>query len=446
MFSPTEYRDVPPTDLLSYVFEHRTPDESASIYLDAADASNALSYSHCRSLVRRLIAGLKHLGVGRGDSVAVHAYNSIYYAPLFLAIVGIGGVYVGSNPAYTESELVHLFTIAEVKFIFTESELLDRILSASCERNISRSNIVLFDTASASKPRPPPDIENSANSASDITPWRSLLDHGEQDWVSFTSESDSRSTPAALLQTSGTTGLPKAASLSHYAFVAQSVMIQDRNPKPYTVRRLLHLPSFHAFALPLAIVAPLLERIPTYVMRRYDPRLFFDSVQKYEITESHMVNPIALATLAAPPEDRRKLGSLRQVWIAGAPLGEDLQYRLAQALHPEARVVQVLGMTECGWITTFHYPEKDLSGSCGRLMPNVEAKIVDLDGQEITHDDQKGEIWFRSVSRMSGYKGNETATKDMLVESGWIKSGDIGYVKDGKWWVVDRAKVGRTPH
>ena len=442
MFLPTEYRDIPETDLCSYVFEHDPPDPSTPIYIDTADPSNTLSYSQCLSLVRRLVAGLRLLGVKPGDSVAIHAYNSIFYSSLFLSIIGVGATYVGSNPAYTESELTHLFAISDVKFVFTESDLLERVLPASRSQGIHESHVIRFDTGcSSSATCLRPSESSNQLPPRDLPLWHTLLSGGEQDWHRFSSGAISKATVAALLQTSGTTGLPKAASLSHYSFVAQAIMIQDRNPKPYSVRRLLYLPFFHAFAGPLSNIAPLRECIPTYVMRRYDQQLFLDSVQKHEITESHVVNPIALAVLTLPGEQQAKLASLRLVWTAGAPLGSDLQSRLAQALHQEARVVQVLGMTECGWATTFHYPEKDLSGSCGRLMPNVEAMLRDFDGKEIAAEDERGEVLFRSVSRMTGYRGNETATSEMLVEDGWLRTGDVGFVREGKWWIVDRAKV-----
>ena len=444
MFFPTEYRDIPGTDLLSYVFEHAPPEPSAPIYIDAAHPTNTLSYLQCLSLVRRLVAGLKLLGVKPGDSVAVHAYNSIFYAPLILSIIGVGAVYVGSNPAYTESELAHLFSISDVKFIFSESDLLERVLPASRTYNIHESHIVRFDTNSSSSAAClKPIVSSDQLLPRNLSSWHTLLNGGEQDWRRFSSETISKATVAALLQTSGTTGLPKAASMSNYAFVAQSIIIQDRNPKPYSVRRLLYLPFFHAFAGPLSNIAPLRERIPTYVMRRYDQELFLDSVRRHDITESHMVNPIALALLTLPREQQARLVSLRLVWTAGAPLGSDLQSRLARVLHHKARVVQVLGMTEFGWATTFHHPERDLSGSCGRLMPNVEAMLKDFNGKEISAEDEKGEVWFRSVSRMIGYRGNEAATRETLSEDGWLRTGDIGFVKEGKWWIIDRAKVSK---
>ncbi|KUI57336.1 4-coumarate--CoA ligase-like 1 [Cytospora mali] len=140
-------------------------------------------------------------------------------------------------------------------------------------------------------------------------------------------------TPAALASTSGTTGLPKVAVMSHYHYVAQSMQLYDSNDKSY------------------------------------------------------------------------------EVW----------------------------GLTEMGWITAFHYPEKDESGSVGRLLPGNEARIMNQHGEEEIEPRVQGEILVRGPSVMREYLDNPEATNSMLV-NGWLHTGDIGYQLAGKWYIVDRAK------
>ena len=112
-------------------------------------------------------------------------------------------------------------------------------------------------------------------------------------------------------------------------------------------------------------------------MRRFDLNRYLLFIQQYQITETPMV-PQMLRTIVEQPYQliRDMLKSLRLVWSAGAPLSEISQESFYRLLHPTARVTQVWGMTEAGWISTFLWPEKDHTGSVGRLLPGIEAKYI----------------------------------------------------------------------
>lgn len=114
--------------------------------------------------------------------------------------------------------------------------------------------------------------------------------------------------------------------------------------------------------------------IPTYVMRRYDETVFLDSIAKYQVTETGLVPPVIIRLLSLPEEKRSALRTLQTVWCGGAPLDKVTQQTAVQMLASGARISQVWGMTECGWITTFAYPESDDTGSVGRPVLGSEAK------------------------------------------------------------------------
>ena len=111
-------------------------------------------------------------------------------------------------------------------------------------------------------------------------------------------------------------------------------------------------------------------------MRRYHPESYVALLDRYQITETALVNPILMNLLKLPECKQKLLSSLRLAWIAGAPLEASLQNQLSEILHEDAMLCQVWGMTEVGWITTLHYPEKDNTGSVGRLLPHVEARYA----------------------------------------------------------------------
>lgn len=310
--------------------------------------------------MRKLIGGLQARGLRPGDSVCVHAFNNVYYSLVYLAIIGAGGRFVGANPAYTKFELSHLFSISNTKIVLAEPELLEKTLPAIKESKILQSNVLIFDAHGEVKP-------------DEFESWKILLQHGERDWITFDNENQSKTTIAALMSTSGTTGLPKAATVSHHAQVAQNIIIDDSEGKPYDVIRLLCLPLFHAFAGPIAHVSPLREGRTAYIMKRFDLEHFVEYISRYKISEILVVPPIVMALLALPQSKLDSLSSLRCVLAAGAPLEGAVQLRLNEKLHPDARFTQIWGLTEIGWITGLRYPEKD-AGTVGRLLPNTEAR------------------------------------------------------------------------
>lgn len=152
------------------------------------------------------------------------------------------------------------------------------------------------------------------------------------------------------------------------------------------------------------------------------------------------------------------LQSLRAIWCGGVPLNMSLQNKFRKILHPDCNVKQVYGLTEAGWAISLRYPEKDDTGSAGRLLPSMEARyetlllllitntdlsfhrIIDADGLDVDENDIPGEILLRGPGMMNGYFKNEDATNN-TIKDGWLHTGDIGYQRDGKWYIVDRIKV-----
>ena len=130
---------------------------------------------------------------------------------------------MATDPSYTPYELTHHFKTSQTNFIIAEPDVLDPVLVAAKEFGIQRSNIWIFDNQDGDK------IPTGFSS------WRTLLDHGERDWIRFDDESISKTTIAAKLFSSGTTGLPKAAALSHYNLIAQQTLVHEVKPLPYEV-------------------------------------------------------------------------------------------------------------------------------------------------------------------------------------------------------------------
>lgn len=140
-----------------------------------------------------------------------------------MAVIGAGAVFVGSNPGYKELELTSLLEISKASLVITAPDLLPTVQAVTQKLRISDSNVLVFAEA--------------CDTPEGFRSWKELFRHGEDDWVRFDDEKSARETAACLVSTSGTTGMPKMAVLSHHAWVALNCVIDDPTPKPYHIKR-----------------------------------------------------------------------------------------------------------------------------------------------------------------------------------------------------------------
>ncbi|TVY53801.1 Acyl-CoA ligase azaF [Lachnellula cervina] len=421
---------IPTKDIPSWIFDDPKYDQDEPMYIDAKDSSRSISLNQARVIVRKLVAGFQAAGLSKGDCVCLHSFNDINYSMLFLGIIAAGGVFAGTNPAYTEFELVHHINTAKAKFFITEPEMLKNSLAAAKKCGVPQSNIWIFDVLGQTIP-------------SGFSSWTELLSHGEKDWKRFDDENTCKKTTAARLFSSGTTGLPKAAVLSHHNLISQHTLVHEIVKKPYEMKRLLALPMFHAACVPVAHTTALRSGEASVVMRRFDLDEFLSSVEKFDITTVGVVPPIAIAIIMSPISKKYSLKGIKAVSCGAAPLGKESQERLRRLLSPEATVTQVWGMTETSCIATqFYHPEDDTTGSVGRPMPCCDVKIIDDNGNDISAYDTRGEICVRGPIVFPGYFENPKANAESFDADGFFKTGDIVYCdsKTKKWYVVDRKK------
>lgn len=321
-------------------------------------------------LIRTLIAGFKAAGLKPGDPVCVHAFNQILYPILYFSVIGAGGVFVGSNPAYKNLELSHLLSITDSKFVVVEAGLLSDALSTI------RAWVPLNRTSVLRSDKEELDLDCCSC-------WSDLLQRGERDWVRINDMDKAKSTIAVLQSTSGTTGLPKVAATSHYALVAAGVAMQVSGQKSYEVNRLISLPLFHSFGASFVQIAAFRYGEPAYIMRRFDAEEFSSALDRFKVTEIAVV-PFMMASIITQRTSPLVLKSLRRIWCAGATLSLSLSKAMYELLQGDAAISQVWGLTEFGRITSSDWAEKNNDGNVGRLLPNVETRYAASCVQDIT--------------------------------------------------------------
>ncbi|GME65604.1 AMP-binding domain protein [Neofusicoccum parvum] len=415
-------------DLVSWTLAGALPNPDAPILIDALSPSNSLSFRQISSRVRQLVAGLQAQGIKPGDCVCVNCFNDVQYSVLYLGIIGCGAIFTGVNPAYTPNELSHHFDLTKPSLLIVEPPMLEKTVTAANQAGISTDKVFVLDT-------------ETENSDQTFRSWSTLLDHGEKDWVKV---EDPDTTVATYNSTSGTSGLPKAAMITHSYHVTQAASQCEETKYPRS--RLLTLPPFHAFGSPV-LPSSIRQGIPTYIMRRYAEAPFLNSIAQYAITETYIPPPVLMGLPKSALATREGLSSLRSIWTGGASVKFAQQEPLYDLLHEDACIRTVWGMTESGWITCVQDRTRRQDDSAGQLLPGFDIRIVDPAGETIDADNVSGELLARCPHPLLSYISNPAATADAFTAcKTYVRTGDIGYrLTDPATgvtsvYIVDRAK------
>jgi acyl-CoA synthetase (AMP-forming)/AMP-acid ligase II len=338
-FLAQEHFPIPTKDISSWTFDEVRHDWDEPIYIDGNNPKNSISTHQALKLTRKLAAGFKAIGAQRGDCICINSFNDIHYPIFFHGLVAAGLVFSGVNPAYTSYELAHTLKIAKVKYILTQPDMLERVIKAAEEVGLPKKNILIFNPYSEEAP-------------TGFTQWSDLLQHGERDWEHFDDLERSSNTPVARLFSSGTTGLPKAADLTHYNLIAQHTLIYDANPRDWRMARVLNLPMFHAATIPSAFTSTLRDGGKGVVFPRFEPESWFRAHERFGITDLTVVPPMAIMAINHPLKDVCSLKSVKVANVGAAPLDKHPQSRLQALLGEDVPFTQVWGMTETSCVAT----------------------------------------------------------------------------------------------
>ncbi|KAJ6144828.1 hypothetical protein N7470_008723 [Penicillium chermesinum] len=378
------------TDLLTFTFSGpNLYNQNQPIFIDAEDPSQSFTGTQFRRLVRTLIAGFKAHNVQQGDCVLVMLGNSCV--------------------ARNHSEQICL--VDPKAFDYCAQ------LFLSYEAGYAVS----------------PEVFSAKSEAHPLN-FAHLLRHGESDWFTFQDPMAAQTTPAAMFSTSGTSGLPKAAVLSHHNIISQHRSIY--NPVDYPVSRLISLPMFHLFGGLWTHIFPVRYGHPLFVLHKFEMTQFLAMVHRFQISEAYLVPAVIHSFLTSKLPVSNYLASLRYVAISGAPIDGATVAAFGNLLQPEAYAGQLWGMTECGIAFQASYNNRADPGSIGRVLDGYEVRLIDNEGNIVQSDDCPGEICVRSAGVFLEYRGR----LDGKEAQGWFRTGDIAYAKQGQYFIVGRTK------
>jgi fatty-acyl-CoA synthase len=396
----------------------RVPDNEALV---VRHQNYRATYRQLWDQVGRAARGLMARGVRKGDRVGIWAPNRYEWVVIQYATARIGAILVNINPAYKTTELEYALTQSEVSFLalargFRQSDYVDMLAQVRGRCPALQQSLVL-DNA-----------------------WDALLADGDR--IAEAALADVESTlqfdePINIQYTSGTTGFPKGATLSHHNILNNGFFIGEALKYDEWDRVCIPVPFYHCFGMVLGNLACTTHGACVVVPgSAFEPLAVLETVQEERCTSLYGVPTMFIAELEHPRFSEFELSNLRTGVMAGSPCPIEVMKKV-QSQMGMTEVTICYGMTETSPVSTQSSPadalEKRVS-TVGRVHPHVEIKIVDPATDAVVPRGTPGELCTRGYLVMLGYWRDPAATGQAIDASRWMHSGDLA-VMDGEGYI-----------
>jgi long-chain acyl-CoA synthetase len=407
------------------------------------------SYTELGEQVDRAAEGLRRLGVRAGDRVALILPNCPQHVIAFYAALRLGAVVVEHNPLYTSRELRHQFEDHQARIVIAwdkaAAAVLDFPADVEIDHVVSVNLLEAFPAVKRLALRlPVKKLRESraalSGPAPGTTPWKELLGHGR---IDSGHPRPSVHDLAAIQYTSGTTGRPKGAMLTHFNLYSNALQGEAWMQGAEYRKEIFYaiLPMFHAFGMTLYLTYGIRKQGLLVLFPKFDPELVLGAMKKSPATVYCAVPPIYERTAMAAKEKGVSLRSCKYC-ISGAMNLPDHVVELWESVSG-GLLVEGYGMTESSPVAMgnpFHPTRR--TGTIGVPFPSTLMKVVELDGPgtEVPQG-QPGELLLKGPQVFQGYWNNPEETAKALTPDGWLRTGDVVTVdEDGFTSIVDRAK------
>ncbi|MFJ9038150.1 AMP-binding protein [Streptomyces sp. NPDC102406] len=387
------------------------------------------TYAELGSAVEELALGLLASGVGKGDRVGIWAVNCPEWVLVQYATARIGAIMVNINPAYRAHELAYALRQSGVSVLIsspghkgTDYRALVRQVSGQCPR--LRERVFIGEQS----------WDALLASASRVEP-RQLADREAE---------LSCDDPVNIQYTSGTTGFPKGATLSHHNILNNGFWVGATVGYSEHDRICVPVPFYHCFGMVMGNLAATSHGACIVIPApSFEPAATLRAVQQERCTSLYGVPTMFIAELNLPDFASYDLSSLRTGIMAGSPCPAEVMKRVVAEMHM-AEVSICYGMTETSPVSLQTRRDDDLerrTGTVGRALPHIEVKVVDPVTGVTLPRGEPGELCTRGYSVMLGYWGEFERTAEVIDAGRWMHTGDLAVLReDGYAQIVGRIK------
>ncbi len=405
------------------------------------------SYGELKAKVDAFAAGLLALGLSPGDRVGIWSPNNAEWVITQFATAKAGLILVNINPAYRLSELDYALNKVGCKALITADSF-----KTSDYVGMLRELAPEIDRSTAGKlqakrlPALSTLIRIGAGERRGFLRFDDMLAIGGERHraqladLAATLQFDD---PINIQFTSGTTGTPKGATLTHHNIINNGYFIGEAQRLTDRDRVCIPVPLYHCFGMVLGNLACITHGAAmVYPSEGFDPLASLEAVEGERCTALYGVPTMFIAELGHPEFKRFDLSSLRTGIMAGSPCPIEVMKRCVAEMNM-SEVTIAYGMTETSPVSTQTSHDDPLErrvGTVGRVHPHVEVKIVDTEGR-IVPPGTRGELCTRGYSVMLGYWGDEERTAEAIDRAGWMHTGDLATLDaDGYCNIVGRIK------
>jgi len=387
-----------------------------------------MTYGELWEATSRVARGLLAFGVQRGDRVGIWAPNRFEWVVLQYAAARVGAILVNINPAYKTAELEYALRQSGVSVLFAArrfraASYVEMIAEVRPRLHSLRLVLILEDD------------------------WKMLIDaggHVSDDALAEREAGNQFDDPINIQYTSGTTGFPKGATLSHHNVLNNAFFVGEAIAYGPEDRVCIPVPFYHCFGMVMGNLACTSHGAAMVIpAESFDPLAVLECVQAERCTSLYGVPTMFIAELDHPRFGEFDLSSLRTGIMAGSPCPVAVMRRVMSEMNMR-EVTICYGMTETSPVSTQSAKDDPLDkrvGTVGRVHPNVEIKIVDPGTGAVVPRGHAGELCTRGYSVMLGYFGDEAATRAAIDPGRWMHTGDLATMDDeGYVNIVGRIK------
>ena len=406
-----------------------------------------MTYAQLKEAVDNLACGLRRLGLNPGDRIGIWSQNNLEWVLTQFATAKAGLVQVNINPAYRRSELEYALNKVGCRALilapsFKSSDYLEMVQDLVPELASSQPGTLRSARL--------PDLEWVIRLGDAPTP--GMLNFDDLRRPATRTELNELAALGLQLQfddainiqfTSGTTGSPKGATLTHHNVLNNGYFVGEAMRLTAADRLCIPVPFYHCFGMVLGNLAAVTHGAAMIIPAEgFDPLSTLQTVSEERCTALHGVPTMFIAMLDHPDFKTFDLASLRTGIMAGSPCPIEVMKRVISDMNMQ-EVTIAYGMTETSPVSfqsSTQDPVERRVSTVGRIQPHIEVKIVDTDGRIVPRG-QPGELLTRGYSVMLGYWGDTAKTAEAIDRNGWMHTGDLAVIDDeGYCNIVGRLK------